>query len=117
MDSAIEWLIGSNVGVLILVTFAASWLLEKSAWWNNIQSQWKQLIVLAIAILLGVGLVGLKQNPGVMNAIRPYFDIAVAIVLAWFSMQFAHKTDKVVTTYTDSKKETGKVSDSTGPVG
>jgi len=93
IGSVIDWL-ASGAGAVIVVSWAASWLLEDVKAWADIDAKWKKLIILVVAVLVGLGGTVLQQNPEWVEAIKPYLDTLVLVVSAWLTTQVAHKADK-----------------------
>jgi len=92
LNSVVQWV--TTGGAVAVVSWFVSWLLEDFDWWKNIKSQYKKLIILGAALLIGIGAQYLKLNPEVFAAIKPYLDGSVLVIGAWIATQVAHKADK-----------------------
>ena len=92
VNEVLKWLAGA--GALAVVSWFASWFLEGFAWWANLASNVKALIILAVAILLGLGSTYiLSLPPEVLQPYLPYLSAVVLVITAWLGTQVAHRAD------------------------
>jgi hypothetical protein len=92
IQEVLRWLAGA--GAVTVVSWFASWFLEQYDWWGNLKSQIKSLIILAVALLLGLGATWmLSLPPETLAPYLPYMSGAVLIVTAWLGSQVAHRLD------------------------
>lgn len=93
MQDFLNWLTSPDGGALLLVLWAVSWGLEDWGKWNALPSKIKSLIILGVSALIAVLAVALGNNPGLVDALDPYFTPISYVVLAWLATQTAHKID------------------------
>ena len=91
LQNLLDWLTGADAGAFLVVTWFASWGLEKASFWQKISSQLKAVTILVLAGILGGGSGWLSANPKVVGAIQPYVQPAIYGALAWLGSQTAHK--------------------------
>lgn len=92
LTDVIQWVkIG---GAITIVSWFVSWLLDDFTWWQNIKTQYKKLLILGVAIVIGIGAQYLDLHQEALEVIRPYLDSSVMILVAWIATQVAHKADK-----------------------
>jgi hypothetical protein len=91
-SSLLSWLTTSG-GAVMLLAWAASWYLERLAWWQKIQPENRSLIILLGALFLGLPSVWLQTRPDLVLLLNPYFKAAMAIISVWLVTQAAHKVD------------------------
>lgn len=94
-QSFLSWLTGADGGAFILLSMAASWLLESTGWWNALTSKIRGLIILGIAIVLGIGALFLQNNPQLVAVIDPYFKVIMYSISAWLALQGSHRLDNL----------------------
>jgi hypothetical protein len=92
IQEVLRWLAGA--GSVAVVSWFASWLLESFAWWAALKSQFKSLIILVLALLLGLLATWvLSQPPETLAPLLPYLTTAVLAISAWLASQVAHRAD------------------------
>lgn len=91
LTEVLEWLTGSGGGAFLVISWAISWGLEKTEWWENLSSQARALTILGLAAVLGIIATFLKLNPLIVAAMEPYFQPIMYSILAWLGTQIAHK--------------------------
>jgi hypothetical protein len=92
IGDVLKWF-GSGTGSIVVMAWVGSWLLDDLAAWNQLNAKLKKLIVLAAAVVLGLGAKALELNPGFYAAIEPYLDSIILIMGVWLSTQISHKVD------------------------
>ena len=96
LQELIEFL--SGPGAFIVVTWAISWGFEEFAWWHNLSSKLRALIILGASVLIGTGATYLStMPPETLAPYEPFVVAVVAVIGAWLSAQGAHKIDKFLT--------------------
>lgn len=95
LQNVLAWLSGADSGAFVVISVAVSVLLEDTKWWNGLKSKFKYLIILAFAILLGIGSAILASYPVAVAAIDPYFKPFMYAVLAWLATQGIHSAGNV----------------------
>ena len=91
IDSILDFLTGSDGGAFLVVGWALAWALEGSPWWQALTGKAKSLIILAVSLALGGLTVYLKMHPAIVEAIAPYVEPLIYVVLAWLGTQVPHK--------------------------
>lgn len=87
----LEWITGAGGGAFLIISWAVSWGLEKTEWWEGLTSQVRALFILGLSVVLGIIATALKLNPQVVEAIEPFFQPIMYSILAWLGTQIAHK--------------------------
>lgn len=78
-------------GALIIVSWFASWYLERLAWWQALRSETRSLIILGLSFGIGAGaLVIMSLGPETLEKLRPWGEMALAVMGAWLATQTAH---------------------------
>ncbi len=90
-ETFLKWLTSVDGGALIIIMWTVAWGLEKFNWWQQLDKTLKQLIVLVAAIFVGLLATVAQQNPGFVNAVEPYFEPVMYIVMAWLTGQGFHE--------------------------
>lgn len=90
----LAWLTGPDGGAFLLVSWAISWGLNGTAFWQKLSPQTKTLIILVVSGLLGAGAAALQSNPALVAAIEPYVRPVIFAVMAWLGTQTAHRASK-----------------------
>jgi CHASE2 domain-containing sensor protein len=94
LQSILDWLTGSSGGAFVVVSFFASTMLEKFAWWKNIKREVKIAIMLVFSGLLGAGSYALTTNPQLVATIEPYVMPFVYIMALWLTQDKYHQNNK-----------------------
>lgn len=94
-ENILAWLTGADGGAFLLVSWAVSWGLEGTAFWEKLSSQAKALIILVVAGLLGAVAAALQSNPALVATLEPYLRPLIYAVLAWLGTQVPHRATKV----------------------
>lgn len=78
-------------------TMAASWLLERSNWYQQLASEMKRGIFFGVAALFGIGayLVGAYVPVSTLEQIAPYFLILSSIFSYVFLGTAFHRVDRI----------------------
>ena len=88
----LKWLVGG--GAITRVPWFVSRYLEKIAAFQKISSEGKELIILLLAVLLGVGAAYLLNMPAeTFEKIVPYVGVVFATVVAWLAFVSSHARD------------------------
>ena len=91
VDALITWLMTG--GVVVVVSWCASWALEKWSWWQALSSKTRAVLILISSSVLGVCTVVLVHNPVLFEAIKPYAQVILTTIIAWLGTQTAHRAD------------------------
>lgn len=92
VNEVLKWLAGA--GSIAVVSWAVSWFLEGTAWWEGISSKLRGLIILLVSVLLGIGATWvLSLPPETLAPIMPYLTTALLIIGSWLGTQVAHRAD------------------------
>lgn len=86
----IQMVISPSGGGFLIISWFASWVLEYFAFWKNLETNVKRVIILWIAVILGIGATELSFHPDVVKAIEPYANTVMATIAAWLTTQVAH---------------------------
>ncbi len=105
LSEVLNWLVGPDSGAFVVISIAISVFLEDVAWWANLKSKWKYLIILGLAILLGIGGAILSANPNAVAAIEPYFKPFMYAILAWLSTQGIHSAGTVAKFFNEDDRK------------
>lgn len=87
-------LANGGVGLVGLVGWLLSWLLEDWQWFNKLAPKIKQVSVFSFSVVLGVLVQWLKASPEIVSALQPWLDYIVVSSGIWVTSQIAHKFDK-----------------------
>lgn len=90
LNEVLHWLIYSG-GAAIAFNWFVSWVLEELAFWHNLASKVKTVIVLAGSLLISFGSFYLLQFPNVIDLIQPWFQVAAITIIGWLGSQVAYK--------------------------
>jgi hypothetical protein len=89
------WLTGPDQGAFLVVSVFAAVILEDFAFWHALKSSARYLIILAGAVLLGLGASVLQTRPELVAAIDPYWTPVAYSILAWLAAQGIHEAGKL----------------------
>ena len=79
---------------LAFAAWIASWGLEAIPAWHNMNVKLKQVIVLVIALMIGIGVTLVRSlPPDVLAQVQPYIYVVMTTILAWAAMQGFHYKD------------------------
>jgi len=94
VEETLQWLLSG--GTVLVVKWFASWYLEDLAWWNEkLSSKNREILILMLSLILGVGATVLVYLPPETFAqIRPFMAIVLFTVSTWLTGQVAHRSDK-----------------------
>jgi hypothetical protein len=91
-NEVVTWLITG--GAVAVVSWFASWFLEGFAWWGNLKSQVKSLIILLLALGVGMLATWVRSLPAeALAPYVPYLNLLVLTIVAWLGSQVAHRAD------------------------
>lgn len=91
LATILTWLAAG--GSVIAVSWATSWALEGWSLWATLQPRSKSLIILALAIVLGVGASAIVQSPPALAFCGKYAPPVIGSVVVWLATQVAHGKD------------------------
>lgn len=91
-NEVLRWLAGA--GAVAVASWFGSWFLEGFAFWANLAARVKQVIILALAVVLGLGATYLLSLPAeTLEPYIPYLNTVVLATGAWLATQVAHRAD------------------------
>lgn len=81
-------------GAATVAYWIASYWLEEFEFWHRLKPVARQVIVLAGALLLGIGATWLARQPDIMQVIEPYATAALMITAIWLTTTERHRLRK-----------------------
>jgi len=91
IDGVVKWMMTG--GAVVVVSWFASWGLEKWAWWQSLSSKVRSALILVGSSLLGLVVVLIVNNETIWIAVRPYAQVILTTIIAWLGTQTAHRAD------------------------
>ena len=90
LKTVLDWVVFKG-GAAAVAAWFVSWGLEEFAFWHKLASKAKQLIILAVTVLIGLGAYGFMQFPEAIEIVGPWFGVIALPVIAWLSSQTFYK--------------------------
>jgi len=88
----LQWLVGGGGSIL-----AVSWLLERMAWFQALNSDRKDYTIFGFAVIVGCGALAVVTYvpAAVLAAISPFFLVVSTIFVTVFIAKVFHQADKI----------------------
>lgn len=88
----LQWLVGGGGSIL-----AVSWILERMAWFQALNSDRKDYTIFGFAVIVGCGaLAVVTYVPAiVLDSIAPFFLVISSIFVTIFIAKIFHQADKI----------------------
>lgn len=91
IDVVVKWL--ATGGAVVVVSWCASWALEKWAWWQSISSKARSALILVVSSGVGLAVVLIVNNEALWIAVKPYAQVILTTIIAWLGTQTAHRAN------------------------
>lgn len=95
LPAMLAWVL-SPAGSWFLVSWFASWALEKSPKWAALSASVKRYAMLGLALGLAALAQFLLGRPDVIEAVTPVYSFVATFIAGWLSLEGFHKVNKAV---------------------
>lgn len=95
LPALLAWVL-SPAGSWFLVSWFASWALEKWQKWADLGAGVKKGLMLGLALALAAGAQYLLNSPGILEAISPTYTFIATFIAGWLTLETVHKANKAL---------------------